>query len=141
LRVPAYAVRLDRDRQRRLAHLAAQRRGGALFGQQRRVDAAGQVAQVVQRRLQGFLEQRCDRPDPAGILGRFLQQAEPDGQRDELLLRPVVQIPLDPPPLRVLRFHQPPARGPQFVDGRLQLSGEPAIAEDQARLRNVRPAR
>ncbi len=51
--------------------------------------------------------------------------------RDELLLRPVVEIALDLAPLLVLRLHQPPPRGPQFLDRGLQLRGEPAVAEDQ----------
>jgi hypothetical protein len=62
------------------------------------------------------------------VAGGFLQQPELDGERDELLLRPVVQDPLDLPLIGVLRFHQPTAGRPQLVDQR-------SVAKDEARLR------
>ena len=36
-----------------------------------------------------------------------IEETELDAERDELLLRPVVQVPLDLPPLRVLRLDEP----------------------------------
>jgi hypothetical protein len=41
----------------------------------------------------------------------LLEQAELDGQGDELLLRPVVQVAFDLPPFGVLCFYEPAAGG------------------------------
>ena len=80
------------------------------------------------------LEHGRDLPDGAGVVGGVFQQAELDPQGDELLLRPVVQVPLDLPPFGVLRLDQPAARGPQFVDGGPQVGGELGVAQHEARL-------
>ena len=96
------AVRLDQHRQGRLADLGVQGRDETLFGQQRRVDAAGQVPQVVERGGEPVLEHGRDLPDRGGVLGGVFQQAELDLQGDELLLGAVVQVPLDLPPFGVL---------------------------------------
>ena len=53
-------------------------------------------------------ELACHLPDLAGVLGRVLQQAELDRERDELLLGAVVQVALDPLPLLILGLDQPP---------------------------------
>ena len=70
----------------------------------------------------------------AGIVSRLLQQAELDRQGYELLLRPVVQVTFDLPPLGVLCFYQPTAGGSQLVDRRLQLGGELDVAQEEADL-------
>ena len=81
----------------------------SLVGQQRRVDPAGQSAQVIERRVQPGAELACHLPDLGGVLGGVFQQGELDGERDELLLGAVVQVALDPLPLLVLGVDQPPA--------------------------------
>jgi hypothetical protein len=46
-------------------------------------------------------------PDVAGICRGLFQQAELDGERDELLLGAVVQVPLDALPFGVQCLYQP----------------------------------
>ena len=62
-----------------------------------------------------------------------------NGERDELLLGPVVQVPFDLPPFGVLCFHQTPAGSAQRVDGGPQFGGQRGVAQDQARLRRQVP--
>ena len=57
--------------------------------------------------MQPLPERRDGLPDRLGILGLVRQQAKLDGQRDELLLRAVVQVPLDLAPLGILGLDQP----------------------------------
>ena len=71
-------------------------------------------------------------PDGGRVVGGFLQQPDLDRERDELLLRPVVQVPLDLPPLGVLRSTSQAAGGAQLVDQR-------GIAQYQPRLRRQVP--
>ena len=85
------------------------------------------------------LSRRRDLPDLTGVIGGVVEQPELDRERDELLLRPVVQVPLDLLALGVLRFDQPPAGRPQVVDGGLQLGGQRGVAQDEARLRRQMP--
>jgi hypothetical protein len=108
-RVPPDAVGLDEDRQRRLAGLGLQRRRQSLVGQQRGVDPACQGAQVVERRMEPGAELARQLQDAVSVPSVVLQQAELDCQRDKLLLRAVVQVPLDPVPLLILCVHQPSA--------------------------------
>src|SRR6185437_11713900 len=98
---------LDDDGYGAAGGLRAQRRDQALLGQQRRVDTAGQRAQVLQRRAELRLEVRDGRPDLVRVTGQLGEQAELDGQRDELLLGAVVQVPLDPAAFGVLGPDQP----------------------------------
>ena len=107
LRVAADLIRLDLHRYRAPGRLRVQGHDQAAFGQQRRVDAAGQGAQVVQRRAELCLQVGDRLPEEVWVVGRFGQQAELDGQRDQLLLRAVVQVPLDLAPFCILGFHQP----------------------------------
>jgi hypothetical protein len=115
--------------------LGLQCRDQALVGQQRRVDATGQITQIVERGAYAALHRGHELPDGRGVVGGFLQQTEVNRERDELLLRPVVQVPLNLPSLGVLRFHQAPAGGPQLIDRGLQLRGQRGVAQDQACLR------
>ena len=92
-------------------------------------------------RLQGMwripeplLEPRRHLSDAIGLLGEPLEQPELDLERDELLLRSVVEVALDPAALMVLRLDQPAARRPQLLDVGLELRREPDVAEDKARL-------
>ena len=112
--------------------MCLQRRDQALVGQQRRVDAAGQIPQVVERSVQAVSHYWRELPDGGRVVGGFLQQPELDRERDELLLRPVVQVPFDLPPLGVLGFHQPAAGRPQLVD-------QCGVAQDKPRLRRQVP--
>jgi hypothetical protein len=105
-----------------------QGRDNALLGQQRRIDTAGQVPEIVERGAEPVLEHGRDLPDRGGVLSGVFQQAELDLQGDELLLRAVVQVPLDLPPLGVLRLDQPTAlspasRKPAAASGRQRRDG------------------
>ena len=53
-------------------------------------------------------ELACHLPDFGGVVCGVFQQGELDGERDELLLGAVVQVPLDPLPFGVLGLDQPP---------------------------------
>ena len=68
------------------------------------------------------------------VVGRFGQQAELDGQRDQLLLGAVVQVPLDPAAFGVLGLGQPAPGREQLVDRGPQLGGQLGVAHDQAGL-------
>jgi hypothetical protein len=114
---PPDGVGVHDHRQRRLAGLGAQRGGQAQVGQQRRVDAAGQVAQVFQRSGGVCFELAEDRPGLGRICGDGgLGQLEFDGQGDQVLLGAVVDIAFQPAPRLVLRGDQPLPRGPQVLD-------------------------
>ena len=64
--------------------------------------------------------------------GELRRMAAWDRDRDELLLRPVVQVPFDLAPFGVLRFDQPATGGPQLVDRGLEFGGERGVAQDEA---------
>ena len=112
-----------------LARLRLERLGQAPVGQQRRVDPAGQVAQVLQRVLR-VVEDAVERL----ALPLLVLTDQPFGQphlhrqRDELLLRPVVDVALQPSPLLVLRRDQPLARRAEVLD-------QPEVLQDQPGLR------
>ena len=96
LRIPGDRVGVDLDRQTRLPRLRLERRDEALVRQERRIDAPGQVAEVLQRRVRLALELA---DDLARLLRVSFDQAvgelELDGERHQLLLRPVVDVPLE----------------------------------------------
>ena len=70
-----------------------------------------------------LLRRSCDGV-PWNLAGRFGQQAELDGEHDQLLLGAVVQVPLDPAAFGVLGLNQPAPGREQLVDGGPQLGGE-----------------
>ena len=76
--------------------------GSAVVHQQRRVDAVGQVAQLLHGGLDlgGDLVERLG--GRFGVLGhQVLDQPDVHGQRHQVLLGAVVEVPFDPPPLGV----------------------------------------
>ena len=80
----------------------AQRLDQPAVGQQRRVHAVGQRPQLLQRLLGGCLELADASCRAKRILREHvLHDAQLDAQRDEPLLRAVVEIALDPSPLVV----------------------------------------
>ena len=75
-----------------------------LIGQQRRIDPAGQVAQLLQRLRRVLLQLSGDRHGLRRLtLDDPRQQAELHRQRHDLLLRAVVQVALELAALLVLR--------------------------------------
>ncbi len=74
----------------------------------------------------------------ASVPSRRRSNSQRDPERHETLLRPIVEVPLDPPPFRVLRLGQP---GPGCAD-RLELGAdlglEPLVLDRQADRRDGR---
>jgi hypothetical protein len=96
LRVAADAVGLDMDRDRRFPRLRGERLGQSLVRQQRRVAAAREVAEVLERVGGLGLQTREHRAERLVVLvdergGEPLLHRE----GDELLLRPVVDVALE----------------------------------------------
>ena len=94
-----------------------ERRRQPLVGEQGRVDPTSEVPQVIQRVRGGTLEpvEQC-----SGLGGIALdhrpRQLELNGERDELLLRAIVQVPFDLPALVVLRRNEATSRRPELLD-------------------------
>ena len=113
--------------QRRVAPERAQRVARPAIEQQRRVDAADQRVQVRERALGvggQLVDQRRERWGRLELLG----QRELDPQRDQPLLRTVVEIALDPPPLGVGRLRHARPRRAQVLQRRPQLGLEQGVA-------------
>ena len=122
------------------AAAARERRAQPGVEQQWRIDAVGQGPDVLERVLEvatDLLEQRLR-------LGGFRPSEFPGDpkvhrQRDEPLLRPVVDVPFDAPSLRVCRGNDPSSRGaqlrrlpPKLVERRLKGGVEPEVPKRQA---------
>ena len=102
--------------QRGAAGRGAERVGEAAVHEQRRVDAVREVAEL----LHGFLEIEPDlvehRLRLLGIgVGDLAREAHTDRERDEVLLRAVVQVAFDAAPLGVGRLHDAGAGRAQLV--------------------------
>ena len=99
-----------------LARLRRERGRQALVGEQRRVDAAREVAQVLERLLRLRLDLGEHLRGLRGFpLGQRAREPSLHGERDELLLRAVVDVALQPAALLVLRRDQPLLRGLEVV--------------------------
>ena len=91
-----------------LAGLCLQRRDQPLVREERRIDAAREVAQILDRLPRRGLEVREHRLRLLGIaVDEPFGQAELHRERDELLLRAVVEVALELAPLLVLGVDQP----------------------------------
>src|SRR5918995_2562889 len=100
-----------------LPRLRLDRRGETIVGEKRRIDASGEVAQVLEGLVRLALQIIEHRAQPAVLLsdergGEALLHRE----RHELLLYTVVDVALDPPSLRVLRRDEPLTRCPEVLD-------------------------
>ncbi len=99
-----------------------------LVGEQRRVDPAREVAQVVERLGRVDLELRHQLERLRGSRSIMpSDQALLDLERDELLLGAVVDVAFEPAALGVLRGDEPAARRAELLD-------QPHVAEHEARL-------
>ena len=128
-------VRGDRHRQRRPCGEGVEPGGQPALGEDRGMDAAGELAQL--REPGGELDERVvEQRRRAGARLRVLaREVEHDRERDEALLGAVVQVALEPPARRVTRRHEPRARRLQLVDPCAQLGGEPLVLERERRRR------
>jgi hypothetical protein len=121
---PRPDVHLQLDREDRAAGECLERRPEAAFGQDGRVDAARQLAQLLKGAGQAVGDPGQLRPElgPLGRHGR-LGGAEVQHQRDQPLLGAVVQVALDPPACLVTGGHDPCPRGGQLLAALLQGAG------------------
>ena len=98
------------------ARIASSAGTEAAVGEDRGVDAARQLAQLVERARElglGLLEQPGNRV--GAPLERALGEPQLQGERDEALLRAVVQVALEAAALGVAGAHDARARGRQLV--------------------------
>ena len=119
-------------RDRGLGRLGAKGSDQAAVGQQRRVDPAGQVADVLESLGDLLLDLAEHLRRPFGVL---LEQPSREaglyGQGDQLLLRAVVDIALEPAPFGVLGSDDALPGGLELVEPLQQLLGQPDVAQDQ----------
>ena len=118
-------VGVDLDRDGRAARQVGQR-GGEPLVEPRRPDAGGDRAQVGDRGrdlVDGGVERGLEHPRLARQ--RALQPAQHDAERDEPLLRAVVQVALDPAALLVAGLGDPRARGLDLGELQPQLDAQP----------------
>ena len=131
--VPADPVGLHRHRDGRAASLGGERRGQALVGQERRVDASGQVAQGVQRLLSVSLHVVEQGLGAVQITtSEVLGQPELHGEGHQLLLRAVVDVALEPAAFGVGRRDDPLARRPQLLDQAGVAQHQPGLSGEVA---------
>ncbi len=126
----------DLDRHGRLARLRLERGEQALVRQERRVDAARQVPQILERPLRVALQLRKHLVGARGIaLEHRLRQPHLHAQRHQLLLRSVVDVALETPSLLVLRGDESALRRLQFVEPLSQRLRQADVAQHQPGLR------
>ena len=98
-RVPLDPLGDHLGREHRAVRRGAQRLGQPAVAQQRRVDAVRELAQLAERRLDVAAQLLEHRLDGLRIgLHELAGQADLDRERDEVLLRAVVEVALDPAP-------------------------------------------
>jgi hypothetical protein len=102
----------QRDRHRGAGGERGERRAEAFVGQDRRVDPAGQLAQLADRQAQ-LLRRAAQRLHQTGVRGGAERCELPPGgvqrqrQGQQALLRAVVEVALDPPAFLVAGLHDP----------------------------------
>ena len=124
---------LDRDGQRRPPRERLDRRLEPLLAEERRVDPAGELAQLGDRLLDLVL--RAREHVRVGRVAARGREPERDGERDEPLLRAVVEVALDPPPLGVGRGDDPGPRRPHLGELRAHLGRQALVLEHEPRRR------
>src|SRR5207244_5537597 len=87
----------------------------AAVGEDRRVDAARELAQLLERLRELRARAVEERGRAVGVVAELAAgEAERERERDEALLRAGVEVPLQPPPLGVPGLDDAGARGPQL---------------------------
>ena len=130
----------DRGRERGARRGRAQRLLQSAVHQQRRVDAVREVAQLLHRVLQVVTDLLEDLLRGVGIgVGELTRQIHVDGQRDQVLLRAVVQVALDGTALRVAGFDDARADARNSSDCRRTSSSDSCNAESSFTLCSARP--
>ena len=147
-RIPGASLDVQLDRNRGAPGQRAQRRPEAALGQDRGVDSARYLAELILNRGQLVGDSTDAVPEalgaPAGT--DLLSQAEFERQGDEPLLGSVMEVPLDPPAGCVRGGHDPSARLGQLRaririrDGRRDEFGElddPLLDVEEEAVRSV----
>ena len=117
LREPSDPVTVHAHGHLRLASLGRQSRHQPLVGQERWIDPPGQVPEIVERLGESLFRLLEEAVRLLGVSMREgTNQSHLHRERDELLLRPVVDVALDLPTLLVLSDHEALARGTQLLD-------------------------
>ncbi len=120
------ADHVDRDRRARGQRL--ERGPEPVIAEHGRVDAARELAQLLDGGLRVYARLRDQRERALRVAGEArLGEAEGDGHRDHALLRAVVQVALDAAPLGVGGRDDALARGAQVVDPIAQRSRAPLL--------------
>ena len=96
------------------------------------MDAAGELAQLGERlrELRARLLEQLDRP--RGPTRTRAGERERERQRDEPLLRAVVEVALEPPPLDVGGLDEPEPGGAQLLEAGAQLGLQALVLEREA---------
>jgi hypothetical protein len=129
LRMSRDRIGLHRDGDGGSPRLRAQRRSEALLSEERRIDPTREISEVFDRSGDLVLQLPENPVGFRGIRAREgTRELEPHGQRHELLLRSVVEVPLRSPALLVLR-------GDETLPGCAQILDQAEVAEDQSGLR------
>ena len=99
-----------------------------------RVEAVRELAQRFERVLERRVGGRQPRAEPtqAGAVDPRLREPEREAQRDEALLRAVVQVAFQAPALLIGRLDDAPARLPQLLDASEHCGLEPLGVQAQA---------
>jgi len=106
-------VDLELDRDARALGQRLERGREAAIGEDRRMEAARQLAELLKGERELLARTAEDRRGSVRI-DPELRLGEPEGERerDEALLGAVVEVPFEPPPLGVGRVDEPRARAP-----------------------------
>ncbi len=106
---------VELDRKGGAAGKRLQRRPETTLGQDRRVDAPHVLAELVGRAREPGGHVVEPRPEIGELRGHYLPRStQLKDQRDEPLLRAVVEVALDPPPRLILGPHDPSTRRRQL---------------------------
>ena len=117
---PGFELELDRERQ--LGGERCERALEAPVGEHRRVDSPHELAQLGDRGLGALVRGEDQLPRGLRVLVQLLlRESEVDRERDELRLRAVVQVALDPSQLVRLLLRRGGARLGELVHARPEL--------------------
>jgi hypothetical protein len=118
-----------RDRERRSLRNPLDCRLEPLFAQERRMNSAGELAQLGDRLLDLVL---CARQHVgAGRVITWSRKPEGDGKRDEPLLSSVVEVALEAPPLGIGCGHQSAARCSHLGELGAHLGSQALVLEHE----------
>ena len=121
----------DVDRDGRARGQRAYRRLEPALGQHHGMDAARQIAQLLEA-LPELVDRAVEERRRVGTVGHaHACEPEVQRQRDEPRLRAVVEVALDAPPFAVGRLDQPRPRGAQLDQARAQLGIEALVLQRQ----------